>query len=172
MIQLTALGSLLRSCGIKLWDLGMFMPYKVGIGGVEWHRRDFLAKYKEYRDLKDIELTTGEKQIDVKPLMARHREEDRQRILRGGKEKGSNSTSANSQESEKEEKESESKLESDDLKGVKKPLSNKHKKRLARLERRRLAKEKAKKLKESGGNAKVKSEETAIRRNDKDSGGS
>lgn len=51
-VQLAALGRLLRSLGFTMWDLGMDMEYKQGLGAHNIPRQDFLAHLREVRTSK------------------------------------------------------------------------------------------------------------------------
>eukprot|EP00536_Pseudo-nitzschia_multiseries_P012410 jgi/Psemu1/320252/estExt_fgenesh1_pm.C_4730007 len=44
-VQLASLGRLLSKLGFKLWDLGMDMEYKRGLGSHAMKRKDFVSKY-------------------------------------------------------------------------------------------------------------------------------
>lgn len=49
-VQLHALGRLLFLCGMKMWDLGMSMPYKMSLGANDVDRDDFLEHLYRWRD--------------------------------------------------------------------------------------------------------------------------
>jgi Leu/Phe-tRNA-protein transferase len=51
-VQLAALGRLLSSIGFTMWDLGMDMDYKQGLGSQNIPRQDFLAHVHEVRTTK------------------------------------------------------------------------------------------------------------------------
>lgn len=51
-VQLYALGQLLRLSGFKLWDMGMYAPYKISIGGKLFSRESFLQILASARDDK------------------------------------------------------------------------------------------------------------------------
>ncbi|RLN48036.1 hypothetical protein BBJ29_005108 [Phytophthora kernoviae] len=48
-VQLHALSKLLYLCGMKMWDLGMSMDYKMGLGAQDLERDDFLEQLYKWR---------------------------------------------------------------------------------------------------------------------------
>jgi Leu/Phe-tRNA-protein transferase len=57
-VQLAATGRYLESVGAKLWDLGMPLDYKAGLGAHNVSRAQFLALFREARGV-EIERPTG-----------------------------------------------------------------------------------------------------------------
>ncbi len=49
-VQLVAMARSLSRAGVELWDLGMPLPYKSGLGARELSRSEFLAAFRRARD--------------------------------------------------------------------------------------------------------------------------
>ena len=50
-VQLVALARALSRAGVRLWDLGMPLPYKARLGAREMSRSEFLAAFRSVREL-------------------------------------------------------------------------------------------------------------------------
>ncbi|PFH34621.1 hypothetical protein BESB_066540 [Besnoitia besnoiti] len=57
-VQLAALGVLLKLAGVRLWDMGMELDYKLSLGAQTLSRADFLGLFREARALPASPLTT------------------------------------------------------------------------------------------------------------------
>merc|ERR1712013_737341 len=130
-IQLLALGHLLLKNRFLLWDLGMFIEYKSSLGAGLLSRKDFRAKYKALRGKGDVRLECSER-VNCRDLV--------------------NSVMASQGEKEAGDEKKQSENENGDAK--EKPKSKNEMKRLAKLERRRLAKLRAKEEREKKLNQK------------------
>ena len=120
-VQLLALGHFLIKCGVKLWDLGMFIEYKSSLGAGLLKRLEFVEKYRSLRDDKGMRLECKER-VNCRDIINEVR---------------------NMQQVEMKSDDMESKENKNDNDGDK-VLSKKAQKRLAKKEKRRLAKLKAK----------------------------
>mmetsp|Transcript_6158 Transcript_6158/g.10150 ORF Transcript_6158/g.10150 Transcript_6158/m.10150 type:complete len:454 (+) Transcript_6158:20-1381(+) len=139
-VQLLALSHLLQKCHFLLWDLGMFIEYKSSLGAGLLPRQEFLAKYRALRDLKTADLVCAEK-TNCRDLV--------NEVINSAK-------SQNDSNEEKKEDDGDTAMQSNDKNGndneqkgdAPKQMSRKEQKRLAKLERRKLAKQRAKAEKE------------------------
>ena len=123
-VQLLALGHLLQKCNFLLWDLGMFIEYKSTLGAGLLKRNDFFARYRALRDIKTAKLECKEK-VNCRDIV-------NEIVNKNNEEQKSNDNDNDGDE----------KMQSIDNKNNvndgQKPMS-KQQKRLAKLERRRLA---------------------------------
>jgi leucyl/phenylalanyl-tRNA--protein transferase len=75
-VQLTTLGAVLASAGIKVWDLGMAMDYKTNLGGLALPRRIFLPAlrhaYSARLDAADLDPCATSALQPAREVIAKH----------------------------------------------------------------------------------------------------
>lgn len=141
-VQLLVLGHLLQKCNFLLWDLGMFIEYKSSLGAGLLKRDDFLAKYRQLRQVKTANLECKEKtncRDIVNEIVNKTNQEQKNNDNDGDEKMESNDNNKNGD--------------------GKKEMSKNERKRLAKLERRKLAKLKAKQEREKKAQETVKSKQ-------------
>ncbi|EGZ25683.1 hypothetical protein PHYSODRAFT_555414 [Phytophthora sojae] len=88
-VQLHALSKLLYLAGFKMWDLGMSMDYKMGLGAKDLERDDFLEQLYKFRPEEALmKLDESKKEGDVRRGVVVKELFDNTRLPTGSVEEG------------------------------------------------------------------------------------